>query len=91
MKFINKISITPAGLRTTNGWLTIFWLAAAFPICIFLAQSVPFLVFISVYAVCASHLSAWQSGRVEVYQDEQDLPAETVDKLVQHTTLEKSE
>lgn len=60
----------PVFMRKVNGWLTIIWLASAAPICIFLADSVPFLVFISVYAVVTGHLSAWQAARVEVVQDQ---------------------
>ena len=60
----------PVFMRKANGWLTILWFLAAFPICIFLSSSIPFLVFISVYAVVTGHLSAWQAARVEVVQDE---------------------
>lgn len=58
----------PHHFKSINGWLTIFWFVAAFPICIFLASSVPFLVFISVYAVVTGHLATWQSARVESNQ-----------------------
>ena len=60
----------PVFMRRANGWLTIAWLVAALPICILLSSSVPFLVFISVYAVVTGHLSAWQAARVEVVQQE---------------------
>lgn len=60
----------PAKFRAINGWLTLFWFVAAFPICIFLAKSVPFLVFISVYAVVTGHLATWQAARVEERQEE---------------------
>ena len=55
-------------LRSIHGWLTIIWLVAALPICIFLKDSLPFLVFISVYAVVTGHWSSWQAARVEVHQ-----------------------
>jgi hypothetical protein len=58
-------------MRKINGWATIIWFIAAFPICIWLSESVPFLVFISVYAVVTGHLSTWQASRVEVLQQEQ--------------------
>ena len=61
----------PVLFRKINGWLTVIWFIAAFPICIFLANSVPFLVFISVYAVVTGHLSTWQASRVEVRQEEE--------------------
>ena len=34
-------------MRRVNGWLTIAWFIAAFPICFYLSESVPFLVFLS--------------------------------------------
>lgn len=60
----------PVILRRVNGWLTILWLVAALPICLWLSESVPFLVFISVYAVVTGHWSAWQAARVEVKQEQ---------------------
>jgi len=36
-----------------------------------LSKSVPFLVFLSLWALVAGHWSAWQSARVEVKQDDQ--------------------
>ena len=62
--------VEPKRFKTINGWLTILWFGAAFPICVYLAESVPFLVFVSVYAVVTGHLSSWVSGRVEVRQEE---------------------
>lgn len=61
----------PTFMRRFNGWATLIWFAAALPICLFLANSVPFLVFISVYAVVTGHLSAWQAARVEVRQEKE--------------------
>jgi hypothetical protein len=57
-------------MRKINGWLTILWFIAAFPICFWFAESVPFLVFISVYAVVTGHWATWAAARVEVRQDE---------------------
>jgi hypothetical protein len=59
----------PVFMRKVNGWAAVIWLLAAIPICVFLASSVPFLVFVSVYAVVTGHLSSWQAARVEVVQD----------------------
>lgn len=56
---------------TLHGWLTIIWFLLAFPICIFLASSIPFLVFISVYAVVAGHWASWQASRTEVMQKQE--------------------
>lgn len=60
----------PVFMRKWNGRLTVLWLAAALPICVLLKDSVPFLVFMSVYAIVTGHLSAWQAARVEVVQNE---------------------
>lgn len=61
----------PSIFKKINGWLTILWLLAAVPICLFLSQSVPFLVFISVYAVVTGHLATWQAARVEERQEQE--------------------
>lgn len=71
----------PIFMRKFNGWATVIWFGLAFPICIFLSDSVPFLVFISVYAVVTGHLSAWQAARVEVNQDNEDISEEVIEKL----------
>ena len=80
----------PVVMRKVNGYLTIAWFVAALPICLFLSNSVPFLVFVSVYAVVTGHLSTWQAARVEVRQDEQDIGAEVTEALVRNTTLEET-
>lgn len=61
----------PVFMRKVNGWLTIIWFVLAFPICIFLANSIPLLVFISVYAIVTGHWSTWVASRVEVKQEEE--------------------
>lgn len=66
----------PVFMRKVNGWAAIIWLVAAPPICIWLSSSVPFLVFISVYAVVTGHWSAWQAARVEVRQEKQEQASE---------------
>lgn len=57
-------------MRRAHGWLTVIWLAAAPFIVFFLADSIPFLVFVSVYAVVTGHWASWQASMVEVNQDE---------------------
>lgn len=63
-KYLND----PIKAKKVHKWLAIFWLAASIPICIFLSTSVPFLVFISVYAVVASHWAGWDAagGELEI-------------------------
>lgn len=77
----SKFEQNPLYMRRLNGWLTVLWFIAAFPICIFLSNSVPFLVFISVYAVVTGHLSSWQAARVEVHQNDDANVQEVLDKL----------
>lgn len=60
----------PRSMQRLHGWATVLWLAAAAPIMVWLAESVAFIVFISVYAVVTGHWSSWQASRVEVRQDE---------------------
>lgn len=61
---------TARRLRRLHKWLTIGWLAAAVPIMLIrgLRESVPLLVFISVYANVAGHWAAWQAARIEEQQ-----------------------
>lgn len=65
----------PAAMVRLHKWLTIGWLIAALPICVFLNSSVPFLVFVSVYAVVTGHWSSWQAARVEVRQAQMEQEA----------------
>lgn len=80
-----KVQSSPSFMRKLNGWLTLLWFVAAFPICIFLAESVPFLVFISVYAVVTGHLSTWAASRVEERQEAaEEVAAERHDEQARH-------
>ena len=56
-------------LRSINGWLTLAWLLLAVPAVLWWKNSIPFLVFVSIYANVAGHLAAWQAARTEVKQD----------------------
>lgn len=48
-----------------NGWLTVGWCFLAVPAVLLWRDSVPFLVFVSVYANIAGHVAAWQAARAE--------------------------
>jgi hypothetical protein len=50
--------------------MTFAWLALAAPAVLWWRESVPFLVFVSVYANVTGHWASWQASRVEVKQDE---------------------
>jgi hypothetical protein len=77
----------PVFMRQLNGWLAVIWFIAAIPICIFLASSVPFLVFVSVYAVVTGHWSTWQASRVEVRQSEDSVAEDILDELDEKTDV----
>lgn len=62
----------PAFLQPFHGWSALAWFVAAFPVCIFLNQSLPFVVFISVYAIVVSHWEGWQSAGEMTKLDEDD-------------------
>jgi hypothetical protein len=87
-KWWNKLVQNAELMRKANGWLTIVWFMAAIPICIFLANSVPFLVFISVYAVVTGHLSTWQSGNVEVNDSLTEGDLENIEKMIRRILSE---
>ncbi len=76
-----SVTGNPVFMRRVNGWLTFVWLIAAAPICIWLNDSVPFLVFISVYAVVTGHWSAYQAARVEVNQEEDANVQDVLDEV----------
>jgi hypothetical protein len=74
-------------MRKLNGWLALIWLAASLPICLYLSTSVPFLVFVSVYAIVTGHWSTWQSARVEVNQQDENVAEEILDELDEKTDV----
>lgn len=63
----------PIFMRRINGWLTVIWFIAAFPICVFLSHSLSFLVFVSVYAVVTGHWATWVAAKVETKQDQREV------------------
>lgn len=44
-------------------WLMIMWIVPGLPISYLLRESVPWLVFISVYAIIVGHWSGWSAER----------------------------
>jgi hypothetical protein len=59
----------PVWMRRFHGWATLLWFVAAVPICLILANSLAFVVWISVYAIVIGHFSAWQAARAEIVAD----------------------
>jgi hypothetical protein len=46
-------------------WLAVIWAVLFIPSVLLWKKSVPFLVFVSVYANFIGHVSSWQAARVE--------------------------
>jgi len=61
----------PDLMRTVAGWEAIFWFVAAFPVMIWLSNSVPLLVFVSFYAIVRTAFSQWQSAYAGQQQTEE--------------------
>lgn len=85
----------PVFMRQLNGWLTIFWLGMM-PISIVTGwiNSITYVSALSLWALVSGHWSAWQAARVEVAQMEaaqQDIPAEVVEKIVEHTEIDPAD
>lgn len=85
--FWDRFQNDPVFMRQLNGWLAIIWLAASIPICIYLATSVPFLVFVSVYAIVTGHWSTWQASRVEVRQEQESVAEDILKELDEKTDV----
>lgn len=69
------VNLTPRStakfLRQLNGWMTLFWIIMT-PVSLLTGwvHSVAYVSLLSLWALVAGHLSAWQSARVEVKQDD---------------------
>jgi hypothetical protein len=62
---IRPADIGARALQRANGWATLAWLLLSVPAVLWWRDSVPFLVFVSVYANVVGHASAWQAARAE--------------------------
>lgn len=57
----------PVFMRRVNGWLTIFWIIMI-PVSLFTGwiNSVTYVAALSLWALVASHMSAWVGARAEI-------------------------
>jgi len=78
----------PVFMRRVNGWLAIFWVAM---IPISYAEgwlsSVTYVSALSLWALVSGHWSAWQAARVEVYQQQEDIPGQVVEQVLEQTDV----
>jgi len=79
----------PVFMRRVNGWLAIFWVAMI-PVSYSAGwlSSVTYVSALSLWALVSGHWSAWQAARVEVYQQQEDIPSQVVEKIVDETQIE---
>jgi hypothetical protein len=57
--------------RRIHFWLMVIWVFVGLPVSYLLKQSVPWLVFLSVYAIIATHWAGWSAERpTEVEESE---------------------
>lgn len=87
----------PVFMRRVNGWLTVFWLLMI-PVSIATGwiSSVTYVACLSLWALVSGHWSTWQAARVEVQQaqeqerrEEEDVPGEVVERIVEETEVRK--
>ncbi len=95
----SSIQGDPVFMRKVNGWLTVFWLAMI-PVSLIThwISSVTYVAALSLWALVSGHWSAWQAARVEVNQqieeqarDDEDVPGEVVERIVNETAIEADE
>jgi hypothetical protein len=88
----------PVFMRRVNGWLTIFWIVMI-PVSIITGwiSQVTYVAALSLWALVSGHWSAWQAARVEVQQaqemekrEQEDLPGEIVERVVEETEVDKT-
>lgn len=73
--------------KKMHGWLTLIWFIAAFPIAIFLSQSIAFIVFISVYAVVGFHWNIWFTTKIEKKHEDNPVAEEILHELDEKTDV----
>ncbi len=65
-----KYELSPKAGRRIHLSLFFIWIVVGLPLSWYLKESVPWVVFLSVYAIIVTHLAGWSAER----------PSETVEK-----------
>lgn len=60
---MTRPALSPAAGRRIHLALMIVWIVVGLPVSYVLRQSVPWLVFLSVYAIIVGHWSGWSAER----------------------------
>ena len=81
--------LTPVRMRAFNGVSAVFWLVMT-PVALIdgWASSVTFVAILSLWALVAASIAGFVASRVEVAQDEADIPGEVVARIVLETEVE---
>lgn len=58
--------------RRIHFWLLVIWVFVGLPVSWVLKQSVPWVVFLSVYAIVATHAAGWSAERPSEVEDPLD-------------------
>lgn len=87
LHFWHLFSTDMAFNKKMHGALTLFWFIAAFPIAIFLSQSIAFIVFISVYAVVGFHWNIWFTTKIEKKHEDHPVAEEILEELDKNTDV----
>jgi predicted alpha/beta hydrolase len=64
--------VSPATGRRIHLALLTLWTVVGIPVSWYLKESVPWLVFLSVYAIIVSHAAGWSAERPTEIADEDD-------------------
>lgn len=87
---MGKLLEQPKLMRQAQGWLTLMWVAII-PVALATGwvKSVTFVSALSLWALVASHGAWWAAASVECKQDQEDIAAEVVEKVVEKTDVEE--
>ena len=93
---MHKLLEDPVLMRKAQGWITLLWIVLI-PISLALGwvKSVTFVSALSLWALVASHGAWWAAASVECKQaereeEEEDIPKEVVEKLVEQTDVKET-
>jgi hypothetical protein len=93
---MHKLLEDPVLMRKAQGWITILWVVLI-PISLALGwvKSVTFVSALSLWALVASHGAWWAAASVECKQaerekEEEEIPKEVVEKLVEQTDVQET-
>lgn len=89
-KLWTNIVTNPVWMMWLNIIVAIAWLLFSIPVLLTgLKNSVPLIIFISIYANVVGHLSTAQAVHVEVVAARKDVPGDVVEKIVAETEISR--